>query len=346
MKKIQKYISYMIAILKGRITQKRIPVFVTICLTNRCNLRCIYCYENYYSRDFPDPSANDIFSLLDDLAASGTKYISLNGGEVLLRDDLPLIINKVNEKGMLCHLSTNGLLANKHIDVLRQVDSLAISMDGRKEENDINRGNGVYDKLIDTFDILKENKITFHTHTVLTRNNVNAIEDMLAIAVRYNCKAQFSILRINDSTAKNISLSDDEIRNTLRKLIELKHKGYPAFFSENAYRDALNWPMSFDVPFVMGNNIPGHTKCFLKDFSCHIEANGFVYPCVPLVNKINALNYKTVGFQKAWDNLEKCKCNACYSVCCNDLNRIFMLDPCSIFNAVGIVKNRFSRPRL
>lgn len=341
MRGTMKYISYGKEIIKGRLANKNIPVFVTLCVTNRCNLRCKYCYEDYYDRNHREFTTEEITSLIDEFYSMGTRYISINGGEALLRKDIEVIIDKVVEKNILCHLSTNGLLVPKKIHTLKKLDSIAISIDGSRECNDINRGEGSYDKIIKAFECLKENNIKFHTHTVLTKNNKNAVDEITELAPRYGFMSQFSILRSEDSPDKQINLSDNEIRETVKKIIEYKEKGYPIFFSLSSYRNVMNWPFSYDKQMISDESESvKKMDCYLKRFSCHIEANGLVYPCVVLVNKFNALNFLETGFRKAWENLAGCKCRACYNICLNDLNQIYMLKPAVMLNAFKIVKKR------
>lgn len=340
---MKKYITYVKEIIKGHITHKRIPILITLCVTNKCNLRCIYCYAEYYERNYREFTTQEILNLIDELVSMGTKYISINGGESLLRADIGTIVDKIKEKNILCHMSTNGLLIKKNISVVKKIDSLAISIDGIKESNDINRGKGVYDKIIEAFECLNENHIKFHAHTVLTKNNKNAIDEIMLLADKYKFRAQFSPLRIEDSPAKNINLNDEELKEITKKILRYKKSGFPVLFSTEACENLLNWPFSYDKLFIY-NEYPEYYKpieCFIKRFSCHIEANGLVYPCIVLVNKFKALNFLEVGFKKAWENLANNECKACYNICCSDLNLIFGFDPKTIWNTCKFVIDRF-----
>lgn len=352
---INKYFNFFSEILKGRITSKRIPISVVLCLTNRCNLRCLYCYEEYYDRNgHHEFTTGQIFSLIDELARMGTKFISINGGEVLLRNDIGAIIDKIKEKNIFCQLITNGLLLKKKADVLKNVDSLCLSLDGKGAENDSNRGQGTYDKIIDLIEYLRENGIKFHTNTVFTKNNRNAVDDIMGLADKYNFKARFSILRGEDSPNKDICLNDEEVKQTISKLINYKKNGFPAFYSYSTFKNVLDWPFSFDTQIISGAMPAGYKPipCYLRQFSCHIEANGLVYPCVVLVNKFKAVNFLESGFKKAWENLEDNDCKACYNICCNDLNLLCGLRLEPVWNAFKLamdmllhqVKGRLTGP--
>lgn len=342
---LSKYIFYLLEIIKGRITNSHIPIFVTICVTNRCNLKCLYCYEEYYDRNYKEFSTEQLLNLIDECASMGTRYISINGGEAFLRKDIGIIIDKIKEKNLLCHLSTNGVFVKSNIPILKKIDSLAISIDGLKESNDLNRGSGTFDKIIEGIESLNKNNIKFHVHTVLTRNNRNAVDEILALAQKYNFSAQISMLRTEDSPDKKIGLDDNELRSIIAKILEYKKMGLPIFFSYYAYKNMLNWPFSYNKQMIY-NELPEGFKpksCYIKRFSCHIEANGLVYPCIMLVNKFKAHNFLEAGFKKAWQNLANNPCQACYNICCNDHSAIFNLAPNSLWNAFKIVINRISK---
>lgn len=344
MSNIIKHIAFVKEILKGHILHKNIPVFVILCVTNRCNIKCIYCYEECFERPKRDFTTEELLSLIDELSEMGTKYISLNGGEALLREDIEVIVDKINGNNIFCNLSTNGLLITKRLDVIKKLDSLAISIDGNKHSNDLNRGVGTYDKIIKAFESLNANRINFHTNTVITKNNKNAVEEIMDLALKYGFKAQFSVLRREDSPDKELSLDDNQIKEIVKEIIDYKKRGFPIFFSRSSYENVLNWPLSYDKQTIFNESLNSHKliKCYIKRFSCHIEANGLVYPCVILVNKFKALNLLDVGFKKAWKNLENCNCKACYCVCHGDLNQIFGFVPDAMWNILRISTTRIS----
>jgi len=337
-----KYIRFASALFYARIFRKRIPLLVTLCLTNRCNLRCTYCYEEYYDRNHQEPSTKQLLDLIDTLFRMGTRYISLNGGEALLRKDIEQIVDKIKSKGILCHLSTNGLLVYSKIDILRKMDSIAISLDGGRESNDKNRGSGVYDQVIQAFETLSRAGIHFHTHTVLTKNNLQAIEEVLSLAVKFGFKAQFSPLRQEDSPDKTMALDDADLRSVVQRILDAQKQGLGVFFSREAYLRVLNWPFPYATYSVSQKHkdLIGYGRCYLKDLSCHIEANGFVYPCIVLVNKSKPLNVWEDGFEAVWDSLGKISCEACWNVCCNQMNLVFSLRPLVFYNIISIISTR------
>jgi len=340
---MRKYLSFLTQIIKCKALSRRVPILVTLCVTRRCNLNCRYCY-NGPQKDNREFSTAELFSLIDTLAAMGTKYISLNGGEALIREDIEELAKHIRRKKMIFHLSSNGLLIPEKIRIMGLFDSIAISIDGDDSENDSLRGKGTHAKVIEALDALRKEKKNFHLHSVLSRNNIDSMDYLLQLAAEYNTEVQFSFIRENDTPDKTIILEDNDLQDACMKLIQMKKKGNPVFFSARAYMNVIDWPFPYEMPFINRHDkLPGKNECVLKKHSCHIEADGSVYPCVVLVNKFKASNFLDEGFEKSWENIENCMCGMCYNVCCHDLNGIFALKPETLLNSSRIGIQRIFR---
>src|SRR5688572_1768050 len=82
------------------------PLLVHIVPIRRCNLACTYCNE--YDDHSPPVPTDEMFRRVDKLAELGTAVVTISGGEPLLHPDLPAIIARIKERGMVCTLITNG----------------------------------------------------------------------------------------------------------------------------------------------------------------------------------------------------------------------------------------------
>lgn len=80
-----------------------------ISLTQRCNLRCIYCHAEGEVNPEEQMSAEDIAELMQVGVQFGIRSIKFTGGEPLLRRDLVDIIRSV-PPGVESSLTTNGTL--------------------------------------------------------------------------------------------------------------------------------------------------------------------------------------------------------------------------------------------
>ncbi|UTH13966.1 GTP 3',8-cyclase MoaA [Macrococcus equipercicus] len=94
-----------------------------ISVTDRCNFRCSYCMpKEIFGDDFVFLPKDELLSfeelvrIATQYAALGVKKIRITGGEPLLRRDLPLLINALNQIPGIedIGLTTNGMLLKKH----------------------------------------------------------------------------------------------------------------------------------------------------------------------------------------------------------------------------------------
>jgi radical SAM protein with 4Fe4S-binding SPASM domain len=90
-------------------SQKNIPLGVLIELTYRCNHRCYYCYQKSFTRSH-DLSQRQWSRILAQLAQSGTLYLTISGGEPLLKKDFFGIVEHARGLKFGVSVITNGSL--------------------------------------------------------------------------------------------------------------------------------------------------------------------------------------------------------------------------------------------
>lgn len=78
-------------------------------VTDRCNLRCRFCFAD--NRQTRDPSPERVKDWIDDIVRqTGGTLLQLSGGEPTLRDDLPELVAYAKQAGCpYVQLNTNGL---------------------------------------------------------------------------------------------------------------------------------------------------------------------------------------------------------------------------------------------
>ena len=94
-----------------KLEEKHVPFFSSIETTSRCNLRCKFCYLEHADHD--ELSTEDIKDYLGQLAALGSLFLSLTGGEPLLRDDFWDMARHAHDLGFAINLKTNGTLIDE-----------------------------------------------------------------------------------------------------------------------------------------------------------------------------------------------------------------------------------------
>jgi len=126
-----------------------------IITTWACNLNCRYCGNEPNPYGEPTNPSYDIDALRRFLRQDPSPIICFYGGEPLLRfDNIASIIENI--KAYKFVLQTNGLLLRK-IDpsYLARIDTILVSIDGRKVITDYYRGRGVYDTVINNSHYLR-----------------------------------------------------------------------------------------------------------------------------------------------------------------------------------------------
>jgi len=137
-------------------------------ITDRCNLRCMHCYQNHdnVSKELDIESLLSIFNqyiaLLNKWEVWG--HINLTGGEPFIREDiLGLLEQFYNHSNVLSYgILSNGLLIDdataKRLKKLG-CKFIQVSLEGGKETNDKIRGQGNFEKVIKSLEVLSTNRI-------------------------------------------------------------------------------------------------------------------------------------------------------------------------------------------
>jgi cyclic pyranopterin phosphate synthase len=119
----------------------RVPRYLRIAVTGRCNFRCLYCAPEADHPGRPEAqtlSHDEILRLVALLARLGVSKVRFTGGEPLLRPGLPNLMKSVNRlDGIreIC-LSTNAYLLEENIDALVDagLTTVNISCDTTRED--------------------------------------------------------------------------------------------------------------------------------------------------------------------------------------------------------------------
>lgn len=96
------------------------PLFVTVNLTSRCNLDCVYCYMQ--PRSGVDMARPDFERIIDGLADVGVFLVTLSGGEPFLHPNFPDMFRYAHKRFAHVMTLTNGTgMRQCHADAIQQV---------------------------------------------------------------------------------------------------------------------------------------------------------------------------------------------------------------------------------
>jgi AdoMet-dependent heme synthase len=263
--------SDLIAEMAGKALKMNIPLSVQLDLTYRCNERCIHCYLDHH--DHGELTTMEITDLLDQMAAAGVFYLTISGGEILMRRDFFEILEYARARTFCIKLKTNGvLIRNKEADRIKAlgVESVQISIYSHIPEvhDAITKRPGSLKQSIEAIRRLRAHKIHVIMANVLMIQNVRDYDGVRTLASELG--AQFIVdptitpMMDGDRSILGLNIDEDALREVFRNE-SLTGGSIPEFCAppQGPDEDALNGlPCS-----------AGHTACYVSPY-------GDVYPCV------------------------------------------------------------------
>ncbi len=335
-------------LLRLKITGRKEPVFVCFYLTNRCNLRCKYCFvidekidKKVLSAEF---TREDAFHFVDEFYSLGTRMMFLLGGEPLLHKDIGDIVEYIVRKGIVLHVVTNGTLLGEKYEAVKKAHAVCVSLDGVGEMNDCLRGEGVYERAMAGLKKARENGVRCRIHSVVSRHNLQRFEEMAKLAGELGVPLTVSPpSHIGRTDFEPLKITDEEYREFWKKYRELKKQGYPIGNTFKAIDAVRTWPIGYhevmkdDTPLPKRYQKPA--RCVSGDIFCGLEPSGTLYYCVQL-GCYRGPNVREVGLRKAWEILvrDRPNCVSCASINTVENSMTMRLSPGALF---GLLKFRF-----
>jgi len=310
------------------------PFIVLFNVTQRCNLRCSYCFGRYYS-DNQELSFNQASKLLFEFYSLGARRLSLSGGEPFLYKDIDALIKFAVELGFEVGLNSNGILVPEHPVVLGLLGNLSISLDGASPEtHDRYRGKGSFDKAIQGIEAAHRAGVPLHLCCTLTEANADEWQKILEVGKRYNALVQFSPLyqqfQAGESPLFPRPLEKEKFRKIIRDIIKEKKKRGNIFFSEATYRLILDW-QNYEQD-TSSNREPGHPICLSGRKMITLDSHGNIFPCLRVTKQVEGKSCIKMGVRQAYREMSSPPCKSCLWACYIEHNSLLNLSFHSIRN--------------
>jgi MoaA/NifB/PqqE/SkfB family radical SAM enzyme len=361
------YLPELSALIFGRIK----PSMVSVNLTEKCNLDCIYCEinNNPLSQSKEILTKNDLYWIIDQMSKNKITRLSMCGGEPFLFDDIIDVVDYAWKKNIRSNITTNGMTVHKLNDsefkILKECETeLNISVDSF--QNGIQtqtRGNDLaLSNAIKSIQILIKKGIPVTVLSVISKYNYLDLSNSLIKAyengirqVLYQPIIYYSNYpdkpAIENKSLLNVSNEGlDILMNQLQKIriFESKHK-----IKTNVYR-ILPW-----ISYYIKNNADFNRNSFyfniLKNFYCRevyevIEINyyGGIQPCGLSHAEISIFNKRELSLLDLWseancklkDDLKNKNYPQYCNGCCHKFSRnmIASVIKYPISNRIALVK--------
>jgi mycofactocin biosynthetic radical S-adenosylmethionine protein MftC len=276
------------------------PICLTWELTYACNLACVHCLSSSGRRDPRELSTDEAKAVLDELQRLQVFYINIGGGEPMIRKDFFELVDHAIAHDIGVKFSTNGTYldaaAARRLASMDYMD-VQISLDGVDAlTNDDVRGAGSYDAARRAMDHLAGAGFgPFKISIVVTRHNVDQLDDFKALADSYG--AQLRVTRLRPSGRGADSWAE------LHPTNDQQYQIYRWLLAKG--EDVLTGDSFFHLNAI-GEPLPGLNMCGAGRVVCLIDPIGDVYACPFVIHdEFRAGSVRdTGGFTKIWRESE------------------------------------------
>ena len=266
-----------------------IPLSAHIDLTYRCNERCVHCYLDHH--DHGEMTTAEIKDLLDQMADAGVFYLTISGGEIMMRRDFFEILEHARFRTFCIKLKTNGILIRQQeADRIKTlgVESVQVSIYSHIPEvhDAITKLPGSLEQSIEAIRRLRAHGIQVTIANVLMVQNVNDFEGVRALANELGAKFTMdpTITPMMDGDRNVLDLNVDE--GTLRDVF--RNQSLVVGDIEEVCAPPLG-PGEEDMDQMPCS--AGHTACYVSPY-------GDVYPCVQF--PLPSGNVRQMKFVDIW----------------------------------------------
>jgi radical SAM protein with 4Fe4S-binding SPASM domain len=263
-----------------RAAAEKVPLEVLFEVTHRCNLPCKHCYLPDHL-DHGELTFAEIEGLFDQLAAAGTLFLTLTGGEVLSRRDFCEIVEAAAARGFAVKILSNATMVTEEV-ARRWRDAGVLEVSVSVYGADAATHDAVTDqpgscvRTMAGIERLRAVGIMVAMKTPLMTLNGGGARDVheLARVAGMPCRFDATITPKNDGATGPLAL-------------QLAH---------DALVDILSKP-PFDV-YAQGSDPDGPSPCNAGRAYCAIGPTGELMPCIMMPEPVG--NVRTTPFAELW----------------------------------------------
>ncbi len=224
-------------------------------MTKRCNLRCVHCYAFAEGEDYKgdELSTEEGKALIDDLAHFGVPVILFSGGEPVLREDLPELIDHAVKRGLRAVISTNGTLITEEKARLFSRFSLSyigVSLDGLRDINDAFRGvRGAFDGAIEGIRNAKKAGIKVGLRFTINKRNVEEVPKIFDLIEKENIERVCFYHLVYAGRGSKL-IDEDLFHDETRRVVGLIMDRTKQFFDKGKPIEVLTVDNHADGPYI------------------------------------------------------------------------------------------------
>jgi AdoMet-dependent heme synthase len=267
-----------------------VPLSVHLDLTYRCNERCEHCYLDH--QDLGEMTTDELKSVLQQLAGAGVFFLTMSGGEPLVRQDCFELIEYARALRFNVKLKTNAILiGEREANRLRAlgVEQIQVSVYSHRPEvhDGITKVQGSLVRTLNAVRLLRSHDLKVTIANVLMRNNFQDGDGVRTLA--RDLGAHYRL----DPT---ITPMIDGDRSVLR--YRMPASELPGLFhNPNLVGDVESFCAP---PPPVDDDVREGLPCSAGHTSCYISPYGDLYPCVQF--PLPCGNVRRQSFLEIWQS--------------------------------------------
>lgn len=275
------------------ILQRR-PILAIFEATLRCNSACGYC-DLPLNQGRYEMSREEISRVFSHLYEEGLRMVFVQGGEPLLRRDLPDILDDLSSIGFTLSLITNGtkLTSGLLARLVRHRISISISLDTLdRQRYRIIRGADQLPLVLKGIELLDEYPHAKYLTCIVSEINRDDVLDVMRFARSHGMIPVLGAYHWDVSRYGKIDLTLQYQKATATAVFQkvLESNVVPIGYFRNYLQDNIRWLNHQRLP-----------ACDAGRYSIAIDASGNVAPCLALPHTGNLLSS---SLSEILDNLD------------------------------------------
>lgn len=264
-------------------------------ITRKCNLRCVFCYNNSGIKLFNELTHEKKIDVAKQIVNAKIYRMCISGGEPILCSSFWEIAKIFKEGKILCNTITNGFNINEENASLyaKYFGAVQISLDGRnyKTHDKLRCRKGSWEKAVKACGLISENGGKISIATVAIPENLKEIPDLIDLAYSLGAlEVRIDEVKCTGRAAKifdNLALSKKQTFELIRSVNEKKNQ-----YSEKTINIDL-------LPKTQYNYVMGIAE--IPPVSIYISPTGTcaVDPVLPF----SGGSLKVKSLKKIWDEI-------------------------------------------
>lgn len=295
----------------AKAAKARVSLAVSFELTRRCNFRCVHCYlgdqEHIRKQRQQELDTTAVIRLIDALAASGVLFLTITGGDPMIRPDFLEIYRYAVRSGLLVTVFCNGsLVTDEIVSTFAEYPPRAVEVTlygaSEKTFEAVTQQPGSFAACMAGVERLQQAKVRLRLKTmVLTINQADLATlwqraDEMGAQFRHDCSIIPALPNGDNGSRSN---AGDSLRDTLRFRLKPEQAAV-ADLSIGKVAEKLRERVCITVPAEPSTKL---YRCGAGKSSCHITPYGKMQPCLITLQPSLDITEGKEAFQAAWQSV-------------------------------------------